>query len=281
MNNNFLNKNRAFKTILPYVTIPALLVGVYTMIHFKVPIKIWCINLSVGFLFMIVAFLFNNKVFQLKRINPYLIIFISATLIMLTFLSNEMMSVHRWINFGSLQLNIGMLVSPLILIQISKLKNQLLSYLLFIFITILFILQPDASIATAFSISSMIIFYKNSKNKTIIIGLLIFTVFAITYSWLHLDKLPAVSYVENIINLTWQISPYLTILSIASLLLLVYPFLVNGYKTIPLGVYFSLLIISSFIGNFPVIIIGYGIAPFIGYFIAQIWLIEVNKKDSM
>jgi hypothetical protein len=32
------------------------------------------------------------------------------------------------------------------------------------------------------------------------------------------------------------------------------------------------------LGNFPVIVMGYGVSPIIGYTIAQIWLLRLNKQ---
>jgi hypothetical protein len=44
-----------------------------------------------------------------------------------------------------------------------------------------------------------------------------------------------------------------------------------------LGIYFLISLLSSFFGNFPVPIIGYGTSPFIGYLIAISWYVY-NKK---
>ncbi len=111
--------------------------------------------------------------------------------------------------------------------------------------------------------------------------LLLFSLSASVFSWYNLDKLPPVSYVEDIVILTKNISPILFIASIFSLFLLISPFFINrsieNKLQISFGVYYALLIISSFFGNFPIMIMGYGISPIIGYFIGLIWLIEKNK----
>lgn len=39
-----------------------------------------------------------------------------------------------------------------------------------------------------------------------------------------------------------------------------------------LGCYFSLILLAILFGNFPAMVMGYGISPIIGYFIGLIWL---------
>ncbi|WP_091547697.1 hypothetical protein [Alkaliphilus peptidifermentans] len=41
---------------------------------------------------------------------------------------------------------------------------------------------------------------------------------------------------------------------------------------------FLTILISTLFGNFPVPLMGYGISPIIGYFIAITWLLKVNTK---
>lgn len=248
------------------------------MYHFDVSKQFWLLNLACFCLCTIVAILYSRKIILPKNNNPYIILIVVTALLLSTFISIGVENVHRWLNFKSFQLNIGLLVTPLILIQISKI-NKLIHCILFAtFVNVTFLLQPDASLVTAFSLASFFIIQNKTKNKTIIVLLLQFSLFLIIYSWYNLDNLEPVSYVEGIISMTKRISPFLYLASIIALLLLILPFIgLNSKKdslSQALGIYFSLLLLSSFVGNFPVMIIGYGFAPIIGYYTGLIWRIN-------
>jgi cell division protein FtsW (lipid II flippase) len=278
MKSIFLLNRKKFQILLQFVTLPSLLIGIYTMVHLQVPATVWVVNLVTGLLCCFISVLFGRKFFPSKKLRPYLLIFIGLFFILLTFAGSGLMNVHRWVSLGSLQFNSGLIFSPLILIQISKIKNVGIGFCISIFTTILFMFQPDASSVMAFSVASVILLFEKTTNKTILVSASAFTIFATAYSWYNLDGLAPVSYVEGILKLIWQISPDLFIFSLVSLLLLIYPFFANGLKkstlAISLGLYFALLIVSSFLGNFPVIIIGYGISPIIGYTIGQVYLLN-------
>lgn len=147
---------------------------------------------------------------------------------------------------------------------------SLLSVLIFLF-------QPDASLVTAFSAAAvMLLFGKNSSNITK--GLiLIAAIGASVFAWYNSDSLPAVSYVEGILKLAWEISGFFGICSVLSLVFLPLPFFVlaskeNRTMAFSLGCYFSLILLAILFGNFPAMVMGYGISPIIGYFIGLIWL---------
>jgi hypothetical protein len=104
---------------------------------------------------------------------------------------------------------------------------------------------------------------------------LILTVAFLIMSWLFLDDLAPVPYVEDIIFLVADLGSVWFVLGILSLLLVLSPFFYYGRKNIislTLGVYFLMAMIVTLFGNFPLPIMGYGISPIIGYFIAISWL---------
>ena len=95
------------------------------------------------------------------------------------------------------------------------------------------------------------------------------------FAWVFLDDLAPVPYVEQIIFLVADLGIVWFILGVLSLLLLLGPFFFYGKKNIislSLGVYYLMVMIVTLFGNFPMPIMGYGISPVIGYFIAITWL---------
>lgn len=277
--------NKIFNPAFILGAIPATIIGVYTMNYFDVPTQFWAINLASVLVFTLVSLLFYKNIFRLTNINLDLLLGIAIILLLGTFWNKGISGVHRWMNLGSLQLNIGLLISPLLLFQISRENNLIYCGFIFVFVTIVFLLQPDASLVTAFPTAGAILMIDKLKNKIVIIILIILVLFSVAFSWYNLDKLQPVSHVEGIINLTNRISPYLYIISIFSLLLLILPFFISRFRkdklAISLGVYYALLIASSFIGNFPLMIVGYGISPIIGYFGGLILLIDKTHKMSI
>ena len=104
---------------------------------------------------------------------------------------------------------------------------------------------------------------------------LILSVVFVIMSWVFLDDLAPVPYVEDIIFLVADLGIVWFVLGILSLLLLLSPFFFYGKKNIislTLGVYFLMAMIVTLFGHFPLPIMGYGISPIIGYFIAISWL---------
>jgi hypothetical protein len=273
---------KSFKFLSLFGVLPALLLGVFTMIYFNVPKSIWLLNLFFVFTCITIG-LISNRFFHLfSSINPKFIVLISFLLTLLPFLQEGIMNVHRWINIATFSVNIGLIISPIILIQISKIQNIFFSSFCFVLFTVIFILQPDASQVISFSVSASLLLINKIRSKTLKISLVSFVILAITISLLTLDNLKPVSYVENIIQMTGEIHSFFKLLAILSLLLLLLPFFIineNEKKHISfsLGVYFSTLLLTTFVGNFPVMIMGYGISPILGYFAAIIFLINHDE----
>lgn len=277
-----------FTPFLFLAIIPALLLGTYTMAFSEVPRTLWMMNLGFGMMGIALQWVFFRFRPVFKKVNPYPIILISMLLLLLTFLNEGYQDVHRWVSIGNFNLNIGLILSPLILIQIHKMENKIMALLVSLLSVLIFLFQPDASLVTAFSAAAVLLLIrKNSSNITK--GLILIAAFgASVFAWYNLDSLPTVSYVEDILSLAWKISGVFGICSVLSLVLLPLPFFVLAGKekrtmAYSLGLYFSLILLVTIFGNFPVMVIGYGISPIIGYFLGLIWLgdgISRSKEEN-
>ena len=70
--------------------------------------------------------------------------------------------------------------------------------------------------------------------------------------------------------------------AIAALMLLPLPFVVHYVKyrdhheALGLAAYFVIVCIASFAAPFPVPILGYGLSPFLGYFMALGWVVQTD-----
>ncbi|GFZ33276.1 hypothetical protein CSC2_38020 [Clostridium zeae] len=153
-----------------------------------------------------------------------------------------------------------------------------------IVIAILLAIQPDASQLTGFAIPMMIMLYSKINKK--ILRSLMFGILSllIILSWVHLDSLPPVAYVERIVSLLANMGLMWLILGVISLIILPVPFILfppKNFKipSICVGLYFIIILISTLFGNFPVPLMGYGISPIIGYFIPITWYAK-SKANS-
>ncbi|GAB3231123.1 hypothetical protein GCM10027454_33770 [Algoriphagus aestuariicola] len=269
---------------IPFVPLPATGVGVYTMMYFDVPAAVWLLNLAVVCLGTFISLLLLKKPVPQPDINPILVLAVLSLLLVGTFFSSGVMDVHRWININSLQLNVGLMVTPLILIQISRIATRTFALTFSVLVTIVFLLQPDASLVSAFAVSVYVLLVKKPRGRQIGLSFLFFALFVIGYSWHNLDGLEPVRYVETITAMAREISMTLYFVSIISLLLLVVPFVYpypkNDQLSISLGIYFLISLLAPFFGHFPVMFMGYGISPILGYFIALVWKINTHSSET-
>ena len=176
----------SFHHIAPFVPLPATILGICTMIYFDVPTFVWLLNLTFVCVGTFTAFLFIKNPIRLGKINPVIVSVVSIILLLGTFYNDGIMNVHRWINFKSLQINVGLIVSPLLLIQITRITNPILAILFCVITTIIFLLQPDASLVTAFSFSICFLLFRRYRNKLINLTYLFFTLCMIAYSWVQI-----------------------------------------------------------------------------------------------
>lgn len=245
-----------------------------------VPYIIWGQNI-VCFLFMsLIAFicLIHKSAKPKEHLRFYLLPALIFPLA-LTLLNPGMDGVHRWISIGIIRLNVAMIVLPAILIEIGWiLQIKGLKTGLFISLVVLCFLlfQPDASQLTGFAISVMILLSSRTSSKKLRLFLITIFTLPVIFSWLNLDHLPPVSYVEGIVSMVAQMGMVWLICGTISLAILPMHFLIFPPQNAKLvsrciGLYFILVIGSSWFGNFPVPIMGYGMSPIIGYSIAAIW----------
>ncbi|GAA0127138.1 hypothetical protein UT300019_30420 [Clostridium sp. CTA-19] len=281
-----MKKLKLFNFIPIIMTAPAIVIGAIAMYYNRISNFVIIQNL-IGLVIMgLISYYIlsgNINICRNKNIKDIFRL-IPLILLLLTFIGEGMMGVHRWISIGPIRLNISMIVMPIIILSLWKLlKNN--SWwkvaIITIFISIVLFIQPDASQLSGFAIPMIFMLYKNGDKRifsTIIsVGLFILVIL----SWIHLDSLSPVSYVEEILNLVANMGQVWFLLGIVSLVILPTPFILFPPKKLKLpsiciGIYFIIIIISTFFGNFPVPLMGYGISPIIGYIISIIWYTKLK-----
>ncbi|MCM3708443.1 MULTISPECIES: hypothetical protein [Cytobacillus] len=261
--------------------IPAILIGTFAMAANGVSPGISLQNLFIWLLGTVMcSYYFIRK--KEKRISKgnLLLTCISIALLVLPFLFDGSGGVHRWITFGPVNIYAASIILPIIIIQLWKRNNPASYTTALYFITLLILLfHPDAGQLTSFSCAASIILWKKISNwKLKLLSLMLSTV-TVIISWIFIDDLAPVPYVEDIIFLVADLGIVWLIFGVLSLLLLLSPFFYYGRNNIvslSLGVYFLMAMIVTLFGHFPMPIMGYGISPIIGYFLAVSW-IRINN----
>lgn len=288
------NRIKYFITLI--VALPAVLIGAIAMGIHDVPSRYYLFNIGcllLGWLISCFAIAKKTKIRKKEWVGVVSIILI-LVLYALTFLDLGIEQVHRWLSLGPLSIHISSIFAPLLIRELWTLKenkNDVLVAVFTILAAFLLVLQPDASQLTAFAIPMMMILFYKKNNRIYAYSLIgVLSVLVIT-SWIFLDTLPPVTYVEEILALVMDMGLIWSILGILSLILIPLPFFLfpmPNRKVVSrcLGLYFAIVIITTFFGNFPVPVMGYGISPIIGYLMAITWLMkhsrgEIVRKNSI
>jgi len=268
---------------------PSIMIGTVAMYTNEVPPFICAQNVFYLIIAGLISYFVISKESKVKKNASTISILIAVIFLLLTFINSGIEGVHRWTSVGPIKFYVAVIVLPIIMInlwQLLQIKSWWVSSISTMVISILLVLQPDASMLTAFAIPMLILLW--SKTNNIFISCTVVLLFAlIIFSWVFLDKLPPVSYVEGIVRLVANMGMIWIILGVISLAILPLPFIFfspKEYKLLSfsIGIYFIIILISTLLGNFPVPLMGYGVSPIIGYFISITWLVKskINTQFS-
>jgi hypothetical protein len=257
----------------------ALLTGVLLMRRHGVPAALWMLNLGAGvMLTLLCATLLLPKPRTWPRGSWAAVAAAAFLLLAATFGDAGIDGVHRWIRVGPLYLHAGAIAVPALIVALNEAVDWSMS-LLSVAVMLLLTLQPDAAQATAFGIALLVMILRRRRSMiTVATGIITFA--CVVAVWKRPDPLAAVPHVEGIVGLAAQSGLPWLIAALASLILLPAPFVVAGWRrTAPesaaaaLFVYFVMLCVSPALGAFPVPLLGFGLSPILGYFIALAWLV--------
>lgn len=274
------------KLITFTLTIPSIAIGAFAMYQNHVPFAIWGQNIGCLVLMSVISLLMITRKFN-NTGNRYNQLLLPAAIIalILTFANQGMEGVHRWISIGAVKLNVAMIVLPMIILELYQvLKIRGLTYAgvcAFIILLVLFF-QPDASQLTGFAIPVMIMLSLNKGSKKIRLLITGVSVLFIALSWIRLDHLPPVNYVEKILMMVADMGGIWFVLGIISLAILPAPFILLPPKNAVsvsryIGCYYIVILLSTLFGNFPVPLMGYGISPIVGYYISLTWYFNLTN----
>lgn len=280
------------KSLLKYIPIiiasPSIIIGTIAMYINDVPTSIYIQNILCFIILGLISYFVISSEYKFHQNTTSIFTIIAVILLILTFINSGVEGVHRWVSIGPIRLYVSVIVVPIIMINLCRLVESIgagrwILVISAICISIILVLQPDASIVTAFAIPMMILLWNKNKNIFYFFSV-VFLCGLIIFSWIFLDGLAPVSYVEGIMGLVANMGIIWVILGIISLVILPLPFIFfppKEYKLLSLciGIYYVIILISTVFGNFPVPLMGYGISPIIGYFISITWFVRTKIKS--
>ncbi len=216
-----------------------------------------------------------------------------VVLLVLTLLHRGTDGVHRWVSAGPVQLHAGFVALPVLIILAGTLRRSSSSRARWIAdagiviaaATLAF--QPDASQAIAFAAAVLIVVLQKSAASRIDWIAVAVCVGCSLLAVSHPDPLKPVPHVEGILHLAASTGLTWLLASIVALMLLPIPFVLNWVKhrdhheALGLAVYFVTVCIAALVAPFPVPVLGFGLSPLLGYFVALGWTVRTDAVSTL
>jgi len=268
--------NRLWWLVTPF---PALIVGALVMRQQDVPSSRWGLNLIGGVLSAAICavFLARSRTWMSKT-AANISACLAASALAATFAMAGSMGVHRWIPVGPLTVHAGAVCLPILIAALGVLeafggKPRWAPLFLAVFVAMLLSLQPDAAQASAFAGAAFTLLIASKQRARAAWAAAGVIVALAAWTWTRLDPLPPVPYVEGIVGLARQSGPAWLVASMVVLAILPLPFFVSPLTrhsavARALGVYLCICILAPLVGHFPVPLVGFGLSPIVGYFVA-------------
>lgn len=253
--------------------LPALIIGLVVMARAAVPPGIWLRNLAatlVGVLAVTAASWHRSRSpsgVGLPRWLPSLgLVLLGATL-----LAPGVSGVHRWLGFGPLEIHVGAVLIPALLVFLTDLDWAPSIAVATLILTVL-LLQPDAAQAASFA-AGWGVWAGMRRGRRAAVPIAAAVVLA-GATWLRHDPLDPVPHVEGIVGMAVSQGVPWAMAGLLAIALLPVSFLLTPkYQAgAALAVYMAGTLVAAGLGNYPVPVFGYGVSPILGYYLAVVTL---------
>jgi hypothetical protein len=265
---------------------PALILGVITMRQMGVRTSAWSMNLAACGVGLIVFAVMTSSASPPNRRAWYFVTIGSIAAILATFASHGLDGVHRWVFFGGFGLHSAAIIAPLLITCVATAPSWRLAVATATATSMILALQPDAAQTCSFAAGCGAILAHDPRlgPRERIAGLVALAACSIG-SFVRLDPLEPVRHVEGIFEVISARGPAWTLLATVALLLLPTPYFLawaRNRQIVPLalGVYVAMVTIAPMWGTFPVPIMGSGVSPILGYFIALALCVRSGAGQS-
>lgn len=278
------NHLKATSTLFFLGPILATIMGLIAVRYFEIPSDVFFTN-AIGIVIGIplaMLIIFKWK----KRIKKELLIaaFVCIALMSLCFFFPGINMVYRWIQLGGININVSMIVLPLVLYSINQLlRESFVTYALVILCVtgLILSMQPDAGQVSAFGVAALVLFAMNKTPWGVRFSALVVVALVGFLGWNRVDLLEPVDQVQDVLVMIYDFGPIGYFGLFIVLAAAFYPFAwfaVKGERS--LSVAFILYLITQLIvtelGNYPVPLLGAGGSAIIGWYL-MLGLAPKNK----
>lgn len=190
-----------------------------------------------------------------------------------TFIFEGIEGVFRWLKIGPILINISSIIIPLLLYNYFKFEQSDLykAFTPIIIASLILVFQPDAGQSLALIFGMLPFLPTIIKTRKAIIFWVIM-LFSSTFVWFQPDPLMPVQHVEDIFALISRSQSFGEVLVVISVISIFFPIVFIGNLTSKLTLSIVLYLfgglVATLFGHFPVHIIGAGISPVLGIFLA-------------
>lgn len=276
--------------------VPALVLGALLMHRAGVAPALWAQNLAAGLLLAgLCAIRVTARSLPPLRMGMRMGWAPGAAgalaLLAATFFTPGIEGVHRWVGAGPVRLHAGAIALPVLILALGgALRGRgegpggwpvpLLGGAALALLA----QQPDAAQATAFGGALFVLLLHGRLPGRVAAVALPGLAACIGWAWTRPDPLRPVRHVEGIVGVAAQFGAPWLLASVVSLILLPLPFLLarrenaaDSPRALALTVYFAVLCAAPWLGAFPVPLLGFGLSPVVGYFVALGWLLVPSR----
>ena len=278
------NHLRAASTLFFLGPIVATIMGLIAVTYFDIPSDVFFTNvigIIIGIpLAMLIIFKWKKRIKKELLIAAFSCIAFLA--ICFFFPGNNM--VYRWIQIGTVDINVSMIVLPLVIYSINQLlREHFVPYaLVILFVTGLIVsMQPDAGQLTAFGVASLVLFIMNKIPWSLRLTAFIIIGILGVLGWNRVDLLEPVDQVQDVLVMIYDLGPlgYLGLFIVLAAAF--YPFIhfsIKGEKVLSISFIFYLIaqLTVSDLGNYAVPLLGSGGSAIIGWYL-MLGLAPKNK----
>lgn len=257
--------------ILLLAPLPALSIGILVMSSAGLAPSIWMANGAaalVGVLAALAAWAWRRLAGRgpvpLSWLLPSALVLLGATL-----MAPGVQGVHRWLPVGPVQLHAGALLLPPLLVALSR-ARWVPSVAVAIMSSIILLLQPDAAQAASFAAGWVVLAVtepgRTGRGRR---GMIVAVAALAAASLLRTDPLGPVPHVEGIVGMAAAKGLPWAAAGVASLLVVPASLAWSrGRPETALAAYTITTLFAAWLGHHPVPILGFGVSPILGYYLA-------------
>lgn len=186
-------------------------------------------------------------------------------------------NVHRWLPLGPLNLHVGAVVLPPVLVMLGT-RRWGYSVLGAVSVLAILLVQPDAAKAAAFA-AGWCVPVAMARGRTAALALAAVGLLA-GATWLRPDPLDPVPHVEGIVGMAIDQSILWGAAGVLSLVLVPLVLLLSPQRRAgaALAAYMTVTLAAAWIGHYPVPFMGYGVAPILGYYLGVVALRRTEAR---